>query len=480
MRGIHGQMQVTETLSEGLKRGYSVVVPAADIESKRAAKLSELAKTLRLPGFRPGKVPSHVVRQRYGTAVTSEVLEESVNDATRQVLSERGLRAATQPKVDVVSPDDATDLQFTVEVELLPEIPMPDFGTIHLTRLKAEPTTESIDKALADVAGRQRSLEPVTEERGARVGDTLTVDFVGKVGDVAFPGGTGTDMPVELGGSGFIPGFSEGMEGMRPGETRRIDVTFPEAYQAQDLAGKAATFDITAKALQQGVPARIDDELAKRFGMENLDALRDVIRQQMQREYDQLGRMRLKRELLDQLAKLADFPVPQSMVEAEFAQIWARVQSDMQQGKLDDEDKGKDEETLKSEYRAIAERRVRLGLLLSEIGRANGIQVGQDEMLRAMRGEAARYPGQEQQVMEFFRKNPQATESLRGPLFEDKVVDFILELAQVEEKSVAPEKLNAEPGTPAQAPEAQAPGAQPEGAQPQGSQDARPEPAPAA
>ena len=462
-------MQVTETLSEGLKRAYSVVVPAADIESKRAAKFSELAKTLRLPGFRPGKVPPHVVRQRYGTAVTSEVLEDSVNDATQQVLSERGLRAATQPKVDVVGLDEGKDLQFNVEVELLPEIPMPDFGAIHLTRLKAEPSTESIDKALAEVASRQRSLQPVTEERGAQPGDTLTVDFVGKVDDVAFPGGTGTDMPVELGGGGFIPGFSEGMEGMRPGETRQIAVTFPETYHAKELAGKAATFDITAKQLQQGVPAGIDDDLAKRFGMENLDALRDAIREQMQREYDQLGRMRVKRELLDWLAKLADFPVPQGMVDGEFNQIWARVKSDLEQGKLDDDDKGKDEDTLKAEYRAIAERRVRLGLLMSEVGRVNGVQVGQDEMLRAMRAEAARYPGQEQQVMEFFRKNPQAAESLRGPLFEDKVVDFILGAAQVEDKQVSPEELRAEPAA--------------QGAAESGGQDARPaqpESAPAA
>lgn len=462
-------MQVTETLSEGLKRAYSVVVPAADIESKRAAKLSELAKTLRLPGFRPGKVPPHVVRQRYGTAVTSEVLEDSVNDATQQVLSERGLRAASQPKVDVVGLDEGKDLQFNVEVELLPEIPMPDFGAIHLTRLKAEPSTGTIDRALAEVANRQRSLQPVTEERGAQTGDTLTVDFVGKVDDVAFPGGTGTDMPVELGGGGFIPGFSEGMEGMRPGETRQIAVTFPETYHAKELAGKAATFDITAKGLQQGVPAQIDDDLAKRFGMENLDALRDAIREQMQREYDQLGRMRVKRELLDQLAKLADFPVPQGMVDGEFNQIWARVKSDLEQGKLDDDDKGKDEDTLKAEYRAIAERRVRLGLLMSEVGRVNGVQVGQDEMLRAMRAEAARYPGQEQQVMEFFRKNPQAAESLRGPLFEDKVVDFILGAAQVEDKQVSPEELRAEPA--------------PQGAAEAGAQDAQPaqpESAPAA
>jgi len=438
-------MQVTETLSEGLKRGYAVVVPMADIESKRTAKLTEIGKTVRLPGFRPGKVPMTVVRQRYGTAIMSEVLEESVNSATQQVLSDRGLRAAAQPKVDVTSLDDKQDLQFNVEVELLPEVPMPDFGAIALTRLRAEPAAEAIDKALNEIASRQRELEPVTEDRGAQVGDTLTVDFVGKVNDVAFPGGTGTGMAVELGGSGFIPGFSEGMEGMRPGEERQINVTFPAEYNNKELAGQPATFDLTATALQQTKPTPIDDALAEKLGFENLEKLRELIGQQIQREYDQISRMRIKRDLLDSLATGASFMVPESMVEGEFASIWQRVENDLKQGKGDDDDKGKDEATLKAEYRAIAERRVRLGLLLSEIGRANGVQVAPDEMTRAMRAEAGRYAGQEAQVMEFFRKNPQAAETLRGPIFEDKVVDFILELAQVEDKVVPPEELSAEP-----------------------------------
>ena len=438
-------MQVTETLSEGLRRGYAVVVPMADIESKRTAKLTEIGKTVRLPGFRPGKVPMTVVRQRYGTAIMSEVLEESVNSATQQVLSDRGLRAAAQPKVDVTSLDDKQDLQFNVEVELLPEVPMPDFGAIALTRLRAEPAAEAIDKALNEIASRQRELEPVTEDRGAEVGDTLTVDFVGKVNDVAFPGGTGSGMAVELGGSGFIPGFSEGMEGMKPGEERQINVTFPAEYNNKELAGQPATFDLTATALQQTKPTPIDDAMAEKLGFENLEKLRELIGQQIQREYDQISRMRIKRDLLDSLATGANFMVPESMVEGEFASIWQRVENDLKQGKGDDDDKGKDEATLKAEYRAIAERRVRLGLLLSEIGRANGVQVAPDEMTRAMRAEAGRYAGQEAQVMEFFRKNPQAAETLRGPIFEDKVVDFILELAQVEDKVVPPEELSAEP-----------------------------------
>ncbi len=438
-------MQVTETLSDGLKRGFAITVPASDIEEKRTKRLNELGKTAKLPGFRPGKVPMSVVRQRYGSAVMSEVLQESVNDATQQVLTDRGLRAATQPKVDVKEIDDQKDLEFTVELELLPEIPMPDFAALALTRLKATPPEEAITKALEEIGRRQRELEPVTDDRAAQDGDTITVDFLGKVDDVPFPGGAGTDVPIELGGQGFIPGFSEGMQGMKPGEERQINVTFPDAYHAAELAGKAAIFDITAKKLEQPKPMPLDDSFAEKLGFENIEEVRKLITQQIQREYDGMTRLRIKRELLDQLAASASFPAPESMVDAEFDQIWQRVEPDMKAGKLDDDDKDKSEDTLRAEYRTIAERRVRLGLLLSEIGRANGIQVGNDEMTRAMRTEAGRYPGQEQQVMEFFRKNPQAAEGLRGPIFEDKVIDFILELAKVEDKSVTPEELAADP-----------------------------------
>jgi trigger factor len=443
-------MQVTETLSDGLKRGYTVVVPKADIDGRRSKRLAELGKTVNLPGFRPGKVPMPVVKQRYGTAVTAEVLEESVNDATQQVLTDRGLRAATQPKVDVVSLDETKDLEFKVEVELMPEIAMPDFAAVEVTRLKAEPGAEAVDKALGEIATRNRDLVEVTEARPAAKGDVLTVDFLGKVGDIAFEGGTGTDMDVEVGGSGFIPGFTEQMEGMSLGESKVIDVTFPEEYGSTELAGKAATFDITVKKLKQAVVPAVDDELAKKLGFETMDRVRELITQQIQREYDQMARLRTKRELLDALAKTASFPVPEGMLNAEFDQIWQRVEADRKQGQGDEEDKGKDEDTLKAEYRAIAERRVRLGLLLAEIGRVNGITIAAEEMTRAMRTEASRYPGQEAQVMEFFRKNPQAAENLRGPIFEEKVVDFVLELAKVTEKAVTPEELAAEPEAPGQ------------------------------
>jgi trigger factor len=438
-------MQVTETLSDGLKRAWSVVVPAADIEGRRAKRLGEIGRTANIPGFRPGKVPLSVVKNRFGTAVMAEVLEESVNDATRQVMTERGLRPAMQPKVDVVSLDEGKDLEFKVEVELLPEIKLPDFGTIELTRMKATPAEAEVEKALGEIAGRNAENVASEEVRPAAKGDILSVDFIGKVDGEAFPGGTAEGIDVEVEGPGFIPGFTEQLAGLAPGESRTISVTFPEDYGAKNLAGKAATFDVTAKALKRRVVPAIDDDFAKKLGFEEIARVRELVTQQMQREYDQLSRSRLKRQLLDALAKLADFPAPESMVNAEFDTIWQRIEADRAQGQLDEEDKAKDEATLKEEYRAISERRVKLGLLLSEIGRAHNIQVGPDEMTRAMRAEAARYAGQEQMVMEFFRKNPQAAESLRGPILEEKVVDFVVELSKVTENAVSAEELTREP-----------------------------------
>jgi trigger factor len=438
-------MLVTETLSEGLKRGFTVSVPAAKIESKRSAKLAELGKNLRLPGFRPGKVPAALVKQRYGNAVLGEVLEAAVNDATEQLISERNLRSVTKPRVEVTSGFGAQDLEFKVEVELFPEFTLPDLSGLALTKLTAEPAADKIDTALAEIAGRQKTLVDVEDARGAEMGDSLVVDYRGTVDDVAFDGGTGTDMAVELGGAGFIPGFAEGMIGMTAGETRDVPVTFPEEYHAKDLAGKPAIFAITAKKLQKGVVPELNDAFAETLGFESLVKLRELISGQIKREYDQLSRMRLKRDLLDALAALVDFPVPISMVDAEFQQIWARIEADRKAGQTDPDDAGKDDATLAADYRAIAERRVRLGLLLAEIGRSNNIVIQPEEINRAVQAEAMRYRGQEAQVFDFFRKNPQAVESLRGPIFEDKVVDFILELAKIESKQVEPDQLSIDP-----------------------------------
>ena len=434
-------MQVTETLTDGLRRGFTVVLPAADIETRRAKRLAELSRDLRLPGFRPGKVPANLVRKRYGGAVTAEILEDCVNQATQQVLSERGLRAAGQPKIELGQIEEQRDLEFKLDVELLPEIAMPDFAAIQLTRLKAEPSDETIGLALSELAKRQRKLEPIEEDRGAAAGDVLAIDYAGQVDGAAFAGGTGADLDVEVGGDGFIPGFSEQLEGMRPGEQRTIRATFPEGYGVAELAGKEATFDVTAKALRKAIVPAIDDELAAKLGFDDLGEIRRLLTQQAQREYDQMSRMRLKRQLLDALAERATFPVPQGMVDSEFDQIWQRLESDRKEGRLDEDDRGKDDDTLRADYRAIAERRVRLGLMLAEAGRANGSTGASDEMLRAGRAEASRYPGQEQQVMDFFRKNPQAADTLRGPIFEEKVVDYIVELANVTDQAVSPDEL---------------------------------------
>jgi trigger factor len=450
-------MQVTETLSDGLKRAYAVVVPAADIEARRGSRLSELAKQVNLPGFRPGKVPMPIVKQRFGAAIAAEVLEQSINEATQQLMSERSLRPAVMPKLEVVTEDPtaagaAKDLEFKVELEVLPDIAMPDFSTLTLTRHVAKVPAEEVEKALTDIATRNRDLVDFTEEElaargdsGAATGDVLTVDYLGKIDGTPFDGGAGTDADVEIGGPGFIPGFSEGMVGMKPGETKVIDVTFPAEYQAPHLAGKAATFDITAKKLRKPVPSPIDDSLAEKLGFDTLDSLKETLTNMQQRRLDGMTRMRLKRDLLDGLAQFANFPPPEALVEQEFTQIWSNLEASKANGTMDEDDKSKSDDELRTEYRAIAERRVRLGLLLGEIGRVNNITVLPEEINAAIRAEASRYPGREQQMIEFYRNYPQATESLRGPIFEDKVVDYVIDAATVTDAEISVEDLEKDP-----------------------------------
>ena len=473
-------MQVTETLSDGLKRAYAVVLPAADIESRRASRLSDLAKQVNLPGFRPGKVPMPIVKQRFGGAVAAEVLEQSINEATQKLLADRDLRPAVMPKLEMVTAEPAslgpaTDLEFKIELELLPEIPMPDFSTFVLTRHVAKVPQEEVDKAVADIAERNRDLVELSEEdlatRGenppAGQGDVLTVDYLGKIDGVAFPGGTATDTDIDIGGSGFIPGFVEGIEGMRPGESKTIEVTFPAEYQAENLAGKLATFDITAKKLRKAAPAAIDDSLAEKLGFDSLENLRETLTSMRQRRLEGLTRMRLKRDLLDKLAESATFGPPQVLVDQEFDQIWKNLEASRANGTMDDDDKAKSEDQLREEYRVIADRRVRLGLMLGEIGRQNNIVVTPEEVNMAIRAEASRYPGREAQMIEFYRSYPAATDALRGPIFEDKVVDYVLDAAQVTDADISVEDLEKDPdetnpaGT-ALAGEAAAPEAAPE------------------
>jgi trigger factor len=451
-------MQVTETLSDGLKRTFAVVVPAEDIESRRASRLAELAKQVNLPGFRPGKVPMPIVRQRFGAGVAAEVLEQSVNEATQNLLRDRALRPAVTPKLEMVTMEPAAlgpakDLEFKVELELLPEIPMPDFSTFSLTRHVAKVPAEEVDKAVADISGRNRDLVDFTPEElagrgenpGAANGDVLTIDYLGKIDGVPFAGGAATDTDVDIGGSGFIPGFVEQLEGMRPGESKTIEVTFPATYQAENLAGKQATFEIVAKQLRKPVPAAIDDTLAEKLGFDSLENLRETLESMRRRRLDGLTRMRLKRDLLDVLAENASFTAPEGLVNQEFEQIWKNLEASRANDTMDEDDKLKTDDQLRADYRAIADRRVRLGLLLGEIGRVNSIVVTPEEVNAAIRAEAARYRGQEAQMIEFYRNYPAATDALRGPIFEDKVIDYVLDAATVADVGISVEELERDP-----------------------------------
>jgi len=433
-------MQITETNVEGLKREFTVTVASNDIEQKMQARLSEIGRTIRLPGFRPGKVPMPVLRKRYGASVMGEVLEKAVSDSSAQAMLERNLRPAMQPKIEIVSFKEGADLEYKMAVELLPEIKPVDFGELQLERLRPEIPEAEIDKALQRIAEPNRKSEAV--DRPAVSGDVVVIDFVGKVDSKAFPGGSAQGHSLELGAGRFIPGFEDQLIGAKAGEHRELKVTFPADYGSEDLAGKDAEFAVEIKEVREKQPRVVDDDMAKEVGFEALDGLRKAVREQLERDYGGLARQRLKRMLLDQLAAKHDFPVPPGMVDLEFETIWKQLQEAREKNKeAVDEDAGKSDDELRSEYRAIAERRVRLGLLLSEVGRANAITVTQEEINRALSEEARRHRGYEKQVVEFYRSNPEALANLRAPIFEDKVVDFITEMASVADKAVAIEDL---------------------------------------
>ncbi len=437
-------MQVNETLNEGLKREYTVTLAAAEIEEKVQARLAEVAKTAQIPGFRPGKVPASVLKQRYGDAVLGEVLQQAVNDASQQAMSERGLTPASQPQIEVTKFDKGEDLEYTLKIELMPEITPMDFSTLELERIKVEVPAEEVDKALERLAQNQRSTKPLESERPAESGDVLVIDFKGTVDGEAFPGMEAEDHHLELGSNQFVGGFEDQLVGVNKGEQRSVTVTFPEGYANDQLSNKEAVFEVTVKDILATEPTPIDDEMAKNFGAENLDDLRGKVAEQLGQEFENLARAKVKRELLDKLAENHDFEVPPGMVEQEFQAIWQQVEADREAGRSDPDDEGKDDETLQAEYRKIAERRVRLGLLLSDVGQKNGIEVTQDELNRGLFQEAQRYPGREREVIEFFQKNPEAINNLRGPIFEDKTVDFILELAKVNERKLSPDELQKE------------------------------------
>lgn len=438
-------MQITETSAEGLRRDFKVVITAQDIESRVQTRLTEVGKTVKIPGFRPGKVPMPILKQRYGQSVMGEVLEAAVNDGAQKAVSDNNLRPALQPKIEVLKFDPGQDLEFAVAVELLPEIEPADLSAVEIEKPVAAVADDTVTEALGRLSKGRRTTEKVEEDRAAVTGDILLIDFDGSVDGEKRPGMKGDDYELELGSGSFIPGFEDQLVGAKAGSDVTVNVSFPAEYHAAELAGKAAVFEVKVKEIRVGKDAELNDDLAKTFGFDDLEALKAAIKERTEGEYGQTSRLRAKRSLLDKLAELHSFDVPAGMVEIEFEQIWKRLQEELARGGADAEDEGKSEDDLKAEYRDIAVRRVRLGLLLSEIGRRNNITVSREELQKAMFDEVRRYPGQEQQVFEFFQKNPQAVESLRAPIYEDKVVDFILGTVKVNEVTVSVEELMRDP-----------------------------------
>jgi trigger factor len=429
-------MQITPTTSEGLKHEFKVTVGADDIRQRIDTRLREIGRQVKLPGFRPGKVPMPVLRQRYGSSVMGEVLERAVNDGSNAALKEHKLRPALQPKVEIVAFNEGTDLEYKLAVEVLPEVVPMNFGELKLERLRPDVPDEEVDKALERIAKQQRKNEPV--DRPAASGDVAVIDFAGSIDGQEFPGGSAKGHRLEIGTGQFIPGFEDQLVGAKAGEPHTVTVTFPADYGARDLAGKTASFAVDVKEVREVKPQPVDESLAELVGMENLAALRDAVRQQIERDYGSVARQRLKRQLLDRLAERHHFAVPQGMVDIELDVIWKQFEAERKRAKEQGvaEAEEKSDEEIKAEYRNIAERRVRLGLLLSEVGRAHNIQVQQEELNRALGEEARRFPGQEREVIEYYRKQPGAMDTLRAPIFENKVIDYILEIADVTDRPV--------------------------------------------
>ncbi|MGB0670914.1 MAG: trigger factor [Rhodospirillales bacterium] len=441
-------MQVTATKDEGLSREYKVVVPAETINSRMDSRLEELAGTVRLPGFRPGKAPVALLRKRFGASLMGEILEAAVNETSSQALSDNGIRPAQQPKIEITSFEDGKDLEYTISVEVLPVIEPMDFSTLKLERLVVAVPEEDVEKALENIAGQHKTLTTDASGRAAAEGDTVVIDFLGKIDGEPFEGGAAEGYGLELGSGSFIPGFEEQLIGAKAGDQMDVKVTFPEAYGAEHLAGKDAVFECKIHEIQTGEAAALDDELAQKMGATDLEDLKAKIRDSHAGEYKQIARMRLKRELLDRLAENHSFDLPPAMLETEIDGVKKQLEAQP----AEDGDEGKSDEEKAEEYREIAERRVRLGLLLAEVGHRNNLQIGQDEVSKALMAEARKYPGNEQQVIEFFQKNPQMLQQLTGPLYEDKVIDFIVEMAEVTERTVSIDELMADPDEDGDAP----------------------------
>ncbi len=448
-------MQIVDKSGEGLSRVFGVTVPAADLTQKLEARIAEITPTLNIKGFRPGKVPPAHVRRLYGKALMSEVLEQTLSESTQKVLSDNNLRPAGEPDL---KPDGdmqqvlegKADLSYEIALDVMPEFEPVDPATLKLSRPVYTPTKADVDEALGELAKQNRTYEPRTGKTvKAKDGDMVVIDFLGKIDGVAFEGGAATDAELVLGSGQFIPGFEEQLVGAKPGAETVVKVDFPADYHAESLKGKAAEFEVKVKEVKAPVDSAADDALATRLGVESLEKLQELITANLQQQYAGAVRFKLKRALLDQLDSKHDFPLPPKMVEAEFASIWSQVQRDKETEGLPPEDADKTDEQLQTEYRKIAERRVRLGLVLAEIGRANKVAVSDQELTEAMRQEALRYGEQAQQIFDLIRQNTNAQAQLRAPIFEDKVVDLIIEKATVKDKKISKEELMKDDDLPA-------------------------------
>ena len=442
-------MQVTETLSEGLKREFKVVVSAAELDAKVNLRLDELKSRIQIRGFRPGKVPVAHLKRIYGRSTMAEVIDATVREANNQIVSERGFKLAADPKVMLPTEQEAieklisgkSDLDFKMAVEIVPPIELTDFKTIRLTKLTSEVTDAEIDEAVARITEQNKPYSAKPEGAKAAKDDRVVISFAGTIDGKPFEGGSADNSVVLIGSNAFVPGFEDQLIGIGVGETRTLKVKFPDHYPKADLAGKNAEFVVTAKSVETPSAVMVPDELAKSLGLESLAKLREAVKDRIAREHAAMSRQKVKRALLDALDERHKFEPPPSLVEEEFDRVWKSVLSEMENQKKSFADENTTEEKARAEYRAIAERRVRLGLVLAEIGEKNKITVADDELNRAVTERVRQFPGQERQIYEYFRKNPQGVAALRAPIYEEKVVDFLLELANVSEKKVPREEL---------------------------------------
>lgn len=442
-------MNVTETKSEGLSREFRVSIPKGELAAKLNAKISEMAPKVNLKGFRPGKVPAAHIKKMYGKSIMADIVNDMVQESSDKALADKALRPASRPSIKLDTDQEKliageADLDYSMALEVMPEFEPTDVTTISIERMVAEVPEDEINDALKRLADNNKSYE--TKEGKAETGDAVVIDFVGSIDGEKFDGGSAEGQTLVIGSGRFIPGFEDQLVGVSAGDDVKINVTFPDDYQIDTLKGKPALFEVKVHEVRKPREVEIDDAFAKTLGLESLDALKEAIKGQIAGELAFATRQQVKRVLLDALDERHSFDLPPLMVKAEFDQIWAQFEAEKNAGRLSEEDKGKTDEELRAEYQKIAERRVRLGLVLAEIGRRADVQITNEEIVRALRQEASRYPGQEKQVIDFYTKNQGAMAQLRAPIYEEKVVDYILGKATVTDRTVSREELLKEIG----------------------------------